>query len=99
VTNHTPGPWRVGRGDKKQVYSDHGGECLVAECQSCGDSVSEAYANARLVAAAPDLLAACKTAYKRLERFGEHATIAYGGEGGLSAILWAAIAEAEGGGE
>ena len=99
MSKPTPGPWRVARAgaDPTRVYSDRGGERLVAACPSAGGTdPSEAHANARLIAAAPALLAACRTAYARLNRFGEHETIAHGGEGTLRGILWAAIAEAEG---
>lgn len=95
----TPGPWRVGRDDPTRVYSDRRGAQLVAQCSAgspIDEALSEAQANARLIAAAPDLLAACRTAYARLNRFGEHESIAHGGEGTLRGILWAAIAEAEG---
>ena len=97
MTQHTPGPWRVGQDDRTRVYSERGSERLVAECRATGEDLSEAYANARLIAAAPALLAACRTAYARLNRFGEHETIAHGGEGTLRGVLWAAIAAAEGG--
>jgi phage tail protein X len=66
--NHTPGPWRYGHlkgADglyRTEVFSDeHGG---IASChwtpKHCGDGVTETYreANARLIAAAPDLLEA-----------------------------------------
>ena len=60
-TNHTSGPWRV------EVYSDHGGtdkpqyqvktkdELIVAKC---GQGDFEIPDNARLIAAAPELLEA-----------------------------------------
>jgi hypothetical protein len=93
MTKPTPGPWQVGQDDPTRVYSAHHGTKLVAECR--GDP-SETYANARLIAAAPALLSACRTAYARLNRFGEHDNFAHGGEGTLQGILWAAITEAQG---
>lgn len=69
-TNHTPGPWTV------NPYSFiHAGKTLIAcpatpeEAQAglCAHPESEeAKANARLIAAAPDLLAACKSALAAL---------------------------------
>ena len=100
MTKPTPGPWRVDRAgaDPTRVYSDRGDERLVAECPAVDDTdAGESHANARLIAAAPALLAACRTAYARLNPgFGEHEHIAHGGEGTLRGILRAAIAEAEG---
>jgi hypothetical protein len=53
VTNFIPGPWRVG--DNLDVWQEGGG--VVAECfwVSGAISVESADANARLIAAAPDL--------------------------------------------
>jgi hypothetical protein len=96
MTKPTPGPWRVGSNDPTRVYSERGNERLVAECRATGEDLSEAYANAHLIAAAPNLLAACRTAYARLNRFGDQDNFAHGGEGTLQGILWAAILEAEG---
>ncbi len=59
---HTPGPWHVGRKVRNQVYARDGLD-IIAQC----DTMSEATrvteeANARLIAAAPDLLAAAQLA-------------------------------------
>lgn len=52
-TQHTPGPWRhTNRGSV--IGADN---CAVVSCQDCR-LTDEAVANARLIAAAPDLLAA-----------------------------------------
>ena len=58
---HTPGPWAVERVDYAahsayRVFNDELG--VVAEIKST-DSGDEELPNARLIAAAPDLLAAC----------------------------------------
>lgn len=55
-TKHTPGPWAVE--SDTDIVSDSGD--FVASCHEPGSDVSTAreYANARLIAAAPDLLAA-----------------------------------------
>ncbi len=61
MSQHTPGPWKVKQGT--DVTEDRAKEpCTVAKCWSSTFSPprEEAAANARLIAAAPDLLAACK---------------------------------------
>ena len=70
-TSHTPGPWRVGQGRDGffNVWVMAGEKQLVADVIRAADAPSfqfctgpadedESIANARLVAAAPDLLAA-----------------------------------------
>ena len=61
---HTTGPWIKSKTDKGQpcVKSKHGG--LVAICEAGYQSMREADAN--LIATAPELLEACKTAIKPL---------------------------------
>lgn len=56
----------------------------------------QAYADALLLAAAPDLLAACEAAHDWLGRFGADAPIVFGGEAELATVLHAAIAKAHG---
>lgn len=60
MSNHTPGEWKV-RGDFH--IGIEGDPFSLAEVKSCNtvpaDKVEEHKANARLIAAAPDLLAAC----------------------------------------
>ena len=56
MTKHTPGPWRV---DYMTVLA--GTKNLVAECASMAVGESESKANARLIAAAPEMLEALKT--------------------------------------
>ena len=57
TTQHTTGPWRLSSGDETEIFS---GAKPVARAH-CGGLTSvklpEAEANARLIAAAPDLLA------------------------------------------
>lgn len=76
---HTPGPWEYGRNEyaiKQGTLSNrivvrpagqfpHGD--WIADCGS--DSNAEQVANARLIAAAPDLLACLKDAIGRLEEW------------------------------
>lgn len=54
---HTPGPWVVTRGGQSEPFSIEASTRTVALVKSCRN---EADANARLIAAAPDLLAACE---------------------------------------
>ena len=66
-TTHTPGPWEAYRDDEREEYSigkslARLGTRLVATVQFGFDepAESEQHANARLIAAAPDLLALAK---------------------------------------
>ena len=56
-TEHTPGPWRIGA----LVHEVHAADgSLVAELASRGEKYRETRHNARLIAAAPDLLEALR---------------------------------------
>lgn len=75
-TQHTPGPWNVCDGDGMHVYyvnprveagediDDPRHDSIVAKCDDMGCMSGipdeERQANARLIAAAPELLAACE---------------------------------------
>ena len=68
MTKHTPGPWILHMGfDETYTISDTGG-CEIGHiyCESMGDGEHEA--NARLIAAAPELLEAAKAVAKWLGR-------------------------------
>ncbi len=54
MSKHTPGPWKVGLPSIPDVFADD--NRLIAECYSPRISMKERQANARLIAAAPDLL-------------------------------------------
>ena len=69
---HTPGPWRVGKKYVTDIYPNDGG-MLVARVMTGGISNNKSHANARLIAAAPELLAA-------LQSIAE--TVVYAPEGG-----------------
>lgn len=66
MTRHTPGPWEAkgytrpdGQGDLQVGRAEVGPRCITALAISQGDTpsaFSEQEANARLIAAAPDLL-------------------------------------------
>ncbi len=64
--NHTPGPWHIVRrstvcaGDRDEI--DNPIRVHVADCYG-----RRAEANAHLIAAAPDLLAACELAVRNLD--------------------------------
>jgi hypothetical protein len=90
VPQHTPGPWVT---DGSMVYSDHGVQLHVADCTAL---TNRQKANAHLIAAAPDLLAALKDLRK-------HFLIAWGYEPPVGSIhrpitdkAGDAIAKAEG---
>ena len=63
---HTPGPWTIvstfnaSDCDGKLLCSIEGADLYLAEVWGDIGSKEEAEANARLIAAAPDLVAACK---------------------------------------
>lgn len=64
---HTPGPWAINGvvapddiADLKLEPAVTAGEFYVATAHDFGDSGATSAANARLIAAAPDLLAACE---------------------------------------
>lgn len=61
ITPHTPGPWSTDAELAHESVLDYKGK-LVADCcilfPDGGRTPDENYANARLIAAAPDLLAA-----------------------------------------
>ena len=94
---YTPGPWAIAPkslGGAEQIYTEKHGRIATIN-NTYPDA--EAEANARLIAAAPELLQACKKAYQQLRDI----QIAYGAEGveiypdGCEMILEAAIAKAD----
>jgi hypothetical protein len=67
---HTAGPWEVYQlADDAQAYGEDAGKWIVTaknhQTEVC--SIIDRLEDARLIAAAPDLLAACKLAKKLLE--------------------------------
>ena len=64
---HTPGPWLIAEGDGTFVYALNGQGFNRFDIKVQGQKapLDEMAANARLIAAAPDMLAACELA----ERF------------------------------
>jgi hypothetical protein len=74
TTQHTPGPWEVikhGRGplDSITIRRDYtSGEYVAQIVPTNSDEPLTVAANARLIAAAPELLEACKLVIKEWER-------------------------------
>jgi hypothetical protein len=76
MSTHTPGPWMVEpHADDDEVvyvcanYTVRDGvtrATWIAECDLQDGNLPENHANARLIAAAPDLLKACKAAIAEL---------------------------------
>ena len=94
--SHTPGPWVAHEGWPSDVWHVDMPERAYSVVVSRADSddemtVDEVKANASLIAAAPDLLAAARLANQELIDMGQ-------GSSGSPALvaLWAAIAKAEG---
>lgn len=69
-TTHTPGPWEVLAGPEWGGFTV-GGQRIVATMREWGFP-GEAEANARLIAAAPDLLAALESAEDVLSETDTH---------------------------
>ena len=61
MTKHTQGPWTIGKQDHDVIMIDTANGTAI--CDVYGDSVDQP-ANARLIAAAPDLLEALETLYR-----------------------------------
>lgn len=57
---HTPGPWHLSSKGDGRTYVEGGDTADDIACLLMDHAQSENNANARLIAAAPDLLAACK---------------------------------------
>lgn len=88
MTQTTPGPWGLMSGMPTNVLGNGG--IRVARCDFDGDfGHPECAANARLIAAAPDLLEAVKEFCRRVEAGEVRSIKSY-------AIFKAAIAKAEG---
>ncbi len=71
MAQHTPGPWR--KQNNYIMALVMGRECAIASIDPTDIPDSQVEANARLIAAAPDLLVACNMAAERLlgQTFGD----------------------------
>lgn len=74
MTAHTPGPWTVrtysatkGKVEEVSINSSRWKEMAIVFVQEEGDLLGNGEANARLMAAAPDLLAACLSILRDLD--------------------------------
>ncbi len=77
MSKHTPGPWADVSDDPKARHESRrmalvstsyaGGQAI--DCTRSGKSFAEDCANARLVAASPDMLAALIACYSDLQRY------------------------------
>jgi len=70
MTQHTPGPWRVE--DGSTVYGSRAGKTDKFEVCDCKGYAGEREANARLIAAAPDLLEAVRLTVELLDSDGRN---------------------------
>lgn len=102
---HTPGPWHVSTGTPALDQGDAlrisaAGVPKIADVIARDVSYNQQAANARLIAAAPDLLAALRKAYELIEDLqpvvlGESETAHY--DRAIHAAIRAAITKATGG--
>jgi hypothetical protein len=66
---HTPGPWRDNRGGVEGPRGEP--VCAGLFNNTNGTTLEACHANMRLIAAAPDLLAACEAALTELQHLGQ----------------------------
>ena len=66
MSGHTPGPWRDNGNPSLRRVIPVGSNSPIAGVHIRKHNAAEQAANARLIAAAPDLLDACKVALKQL---------------------------------
>ena len=90
MSNYTKGPWAVVV-NRETCVMDSAGNILAQTCQTCwpDEGVDLAEDNARLIAAAPELLEALQTILKRSSPNGNDMTLQR-----ISAVAAAAIAKA-----
>lgn len=90
ANKHTPGPWHVDD-DDGTILSEDGSEVFASHCSGDWHYIEALPADRRLIAAAPDLLAACEAAHLLLIfAAGPHEA------GAVPAMLRDAIAKAKG---
>ena len=60
MTTHTPGPWEIGNreGEHLPILDSAGNYLALADFENVANNADKVDANARLIAAAPDLLKA-----------------------------------------
>jgi hypothetical protein len=97
VSNHTPGPWEAGEGNLSGGYIgvfQQNGSRVICRVSPIDRVDEEDGPNAFLIAAAPDLLKACKAVVKDWQAL--HITEKDAEAGSPAALVYAAIAKAEG---
>jgi hypothetical protein len=100
MSKHTPGPWAVAAGanpKNRVIYSVNGAghpHIAVTVSHDFADGCEPDFANAALIAAAPELLAAALDAYKWLAEI--HAAGGHTRSDARFHALGAAVAKAEG---
>lgn len=67
MTTHTKGPWTIKESTSSAMVSVYAGGFSVACTGSAKAEDDNARANARLISAAPDLLAACEAVISELD--------------------------------
>ncbi len=107
MSQHTPGPWAtdmegLDNGDDIPINASGVYIATVTTCWPCvmdldGELQEEGKANARLIAAAPDLLAACKEMLLRIKEYQDLDGLLTAKERGSRDKMIAAVAKAEGG--
>ena len=76
MSEHTPGPWLV---YDLLIMSENADKTTICDVSHFGSNDNEDHANARLIATAPELLAACEALIRRYEY--DHLTYPPPGEG------------------
>ena len=98
-TKHTPGPWKTGcRMTRVEVLpAGWNAPMCIADCGTkySPESEEEKCANARLIAAAPELLEACKIALQAINECDMEVGLFNATEQEITDKLYAAIAQAE----
>lgn len=90
---HTPGPWRIGEryGDNLPIVDAGGSLVALADCSDKANHADKVDADAKLIAAAPNLLQALRLAESTLKRLRPH-----DGVTGTLDVIRIAIKEATG---
>lgn len=75
MSTHTPGPWaaivaKPSKKDQRGTAMVRAGGSMAIECADSGDTFAESAANARLIAAAPDLLTQLRVALTIFKELG-----------------------------